>query len=289
MLDSMRGWPLILAALAACDPRPPPKELSPETEALFRTLETGTALEALEAAGDLAQVYDDSMLPRLEGVLRGDARARARGLQLIGDLKTEGSAKLLLEQLPDLLDAEAKDVPRMALSAAGLRRLRAATHPILDRLDRLDDKAVLRALGRIWERALDDAPLPRRAEIDRLSVFALVHRLAMTAASSEEACGAMLRVMTRDELDEFLEKHAAERFYARRFCDAAVRRRGFDPAKGARVHQALLRSPDAKLVASILASSPHPLPEEEVRRLLDDRRTMVRDAAAARLARSLKR
>ena len=93
----------------------------------------------------------------------------------------------------------------------------------------------------------------------------------------------MFRVMTRIELEEFLAQHAAETFYARRFAAKAAGGRGFDPEKGLRIHVALLENSDARLVASILASSPHPLPKEVVRRFLDDRRSPVREAAAARL------
>lgn len=253
-----------MANLLACSE----PQVAPEAEELFRTVETGKPLEALEASARLSKTFDDTMVPRLGRTL--DA-APLRGLQLVAELRTEGSAKLLLERLPKLLESKEPDVPRMAEVACGLRKLRGAT-PLL--LERLEDKAALRALGRVWERSLEDPPLPRKDEIDRLSTLMLVHKTAMGATTSLEAVEAMLRIQTREELDEFLGKHARDKFFARRYCDEAVRRKGFDPAKGARVHEALLASPDAELVAGILESSPFELKADAVRPLLkDDRAT----------------
>jgi hypothetical protein len=238
-----------------------------DADALFRKIETGTPRESLEASGALTGVFDDSMLPRLEMLI--DA-VPLRALQLLGDLKTDGSAKLLLRRLPQLLESKTPEVPRMAAVACGLRRLRGAT-PLL--LERTEDKSSLRALGRIWERGIDAPDLDRKDEIDRLSTLAIVHRIAMGATSSLEACEAMLKVMTRTELDDFLEKHARDKFYARRYVDEAVRKKGFNKEKGGRVHQALLGSPDADLVAGILTDSPFPLDREAVRTLIRDPRT----------------
>lgn len=265
---------LLLAALAQ-DPEP-----------LFRRMETGKPVEAMQATVQLARDWDDASLPRLERSL--EVRP-ARALLLVAELKTAATGRLLLRQLPELLDAGDPDTARMALAAAGLRRLRGATPALLDRFEKLDEAAALRALGRIWTRGLDDPPLERRHEIDRLTVLALSHRLAMGASSTLDACATMLSVMTREELDGFLEKHAGDRFFARSHVDQAVRRRGFDPAKGARVHAALLRNPDLELVASILGSSPHALPRKAIAALLDDRRKvagedLLCDFAAARLS-----
>jgi hypothetical protein len=255
---------------------------SQDVEPLFKAIETGTPLEALDASARLAKSFDDSMLPRLVKLL--DALP-LRALQLMGDLQTDGSAKLLLDRLPKLLESKEKDVPRMAEVACGLRKLRAAT-PIL--IERTEDKAALRALGRIWERSLDDPPLERKDEIGRLSALALVHRAAMGATSSLEACEAMLKAMTREEVDDFLSKHAKDKFYARRFCDEAVRKKGFDPKKGARIHEAFLGNPDADLVAAILETTPFELKADAVRALLkDERKTTdgraLRDLASKRL------
>lgn len=257
-------------------------QVAPEVEELFKAVETGKPMEALDASARLARAYDDAMLPRLARTL--DA-VPLRALQLIGDLGTEGSARLLLERLPKLLESKEADVPRMAQAACGLRKLRGAT-PLL--IERTGDKAALRALGRIWERALDDPPLPRKEEIERLTVLALVHKAAMGTGPSLEAVEAMLKIQARDELDDFLAKHAKDKFFARRFCDEAVRKRGFDPKKGARVHEALLGSPDPDLVAGILESTPYELAREAVRLLLKDARAThdgrkIRDLASKRL------
>lgn len=267
---------------AACTSSPPPEDLEP----LFAKVETGAAVEALAASAELAAQYDDAWLDRLGKLLD---RAPLRALPLIGDLTTDGSAKLLRERLPALLRSPVPGAPRAAAVAAGLRRLRPASEPILDLLERTGEPAALRALGRIWERTLADPPLAKADEVERLTVLAVLHRLSMGLDAAPEACEAMLRVMNHAELEDFLGKHAGERFRARRLCDQAVRRRGFDPGKGARIHEALLSSPDLELVAAILDSSPHALREPIVRGFLADRRpvregTLVCDAAAARLS-----
>jgi hypothetical protein len=253
-----------------------------DLEALFTQMESGSALESLEASQKLAGLYTDLSLPRLEQALQ---RSPARTLGLVGELKTEGSAKLLERRLKELLESKEEGVPRMAMVAAGLRKLRSATSEILERSP---DPAALRALGRIWEQKAGEEPLGRKDEIDRLTVLALVHRLSMGPGASVESCEAMLRTMTPAELDGFLGKHAGDLFPSRGILDRAVRRKDFDPAKGARVHEALLASPDAELVAQILKSSPFRLSEPAVRaRLKDDRPAgdgkTVGDYAARRL------
>jgi len=263
---------LLVLTLAACSTVP-----VDDLEPLFLTLESGAAAEAFEASEKLASLYDDKRLSRLEKALEV---APTRTLQLIGDLFTEGSAKLLLDRLPGLLESKEAEVVRMAIITAGLRTLRGAT-PLL--LGRAEEPVVLRTLGRIWAQPLDAPPLPRRDEIDRLTVLALSHRQAMSGSSSVEACEAMFAVITRAELADFLGKHAAEKFYSRRLWDEAARRRGFDPGKGLLIHEALLSNPDVALVAAILESSPFPLREELVRGFLKDER--LRDVAAKRLKR----
>jgi hypothetical protein len=279
MTTARSSLPLLLAfaACAAGDP-----QVAPETEELFKAVETAKPMEALDASARLARAFDDSMLLRLARTL--DA-VPLRALQLIGELQTDGSARLLLERLPGLLASKEADVPRMAQVACGLRKLRGAT-PLL--IERTGDKAALRALGRIWERGLDDPPLPRAEEIGRLTVLALVHKAAMGTTPSLEAVEAMLKIQARDELDDYLAKHAKDKFFARRFCDEAVRKRGFDPKKGARVHEALLASPDPDLVAGILETSPFDLAPQAVRALLKDERARhdgrkLRDLASKRL------
>ncbi len=278
-----RFSPILLLA-AACS-SPPPR---PDAEPLFRAIETGNPMEAMKATDELARAWDDALLPRLRAAL--DA-APVRALHLAGQLSTPGSAKLLLERLPMLLDAREAEAARMALVAAGLRRLEEATGPILDRFEKLDGHAAFRALGRIWERKLDDAPLPRDREIRRLAVLALVHRWGMEPDPLPEACEAMLKAMTRPELEGFLAKHAKDRFPSRRTVAEVAGRRGFDPAKGARVHEALLASPDADLVAALLEGSPHSLRAELVGPLVEDKRSTrdgrpLRELAARRLERA---
>ena len=271
---------LLLLALSACSHTSTAEEVEP----YFHAVETGTAAEAMVAGEKLAAAYDDTHLPRLEKAL--DAKP-ARALQLIGDLSSDGSAKLLLSRLPYLLESKDTEIARMGAVVAGLRRLKPATAALLHHSE---ESAVLRALGRIWEQDLDSHALPREEEIDRLTVFAGVHHQAMGANPTVEACEAMLSVMTAAELTDFLGKHAADKFPARRLCDEAVRRPGFDADKGLQVHEALLRSPDVSLVAGILETSPFPLSDHAVQELLKDDRTVkegirLGDVAAKRLKR----
>jgi hypothetical protein len=273
-----RSGLLLILALSACTHASSAEEVEP----LFLTVENGNAVQALSASEKLVAAYDDSHLPRLEKTLEAKP---VRALQLLSELSTEGSARLLLSRLSYLLESKDPEVGRMAAVAAGLRRLKAATAALLHHPE---DPAVVRALGRIWEQDLDAGPLPREEEIDRLTVLAVVHRQTMGADPGVESCEAMLLVMNGAELTDFLKKHAADKFYARRLCDEAVRRPGFDPDKGLRIHEALLQSPDVGFVAGILESSPFPLHEDLVKGFLGDDRTVregvrLRDIAAARL------
>lgn len=276
----MRATALALLLLASCAQSSTREELEP----LFHDLENGSAVEAMAATEKLVAVYDDPHLPRLEKAL--DAKP-VRALQLLSELSSDGSAKLLLGRLSYLLESKEPDVARMAAVAAGLRRLKGATQALLHHPE---DPAAIRALGRIWEQDLDEGPLPREEEIERLTVLAVVHRQSMGGSPTVESCEAMLSVMTGAELADFLNKHAADKFHARRACDEAVRRSGFDADKGLRVHEAMLKNPDVQFVAGILETSPFPLSEDAVRALLGDKRT-VREGvtlgavAAARLKR----
>jgi hypothetical protein len=266
--------------LAACAHSAPKEDVEP----LFRTLESGSPAEALAASEKLVAAYDDSELPRLAKAL--DA-APVRTLMLIGELSTEGSGKLLVDHLAYLLESKDREVARMAAVAAGLRRLKGATEALLHHPE---EPFVIRALGRIWAQPLDAPALPRAEEIDRLTVLAIAHRQAMGPASTLEACEAMLSVMTSSEFADFLSKHAGDKFHARRLCEEAARRPGFDAEKGLQLHEALLANPDAELVATILSGSPFPLRDELVRGLLQDQRTIstgekLGELAAKRLKR----
>src|SRR5262245_38679729 len=255
-----------------------------DVEPLFHTLETGSVAEAMAASDKLAAIYEDADVARLEKSL--DA-APVRTLTLMGELATEGSAKLLLDRLSYLLESKDRETARMAAVTAGLRRLKGATAALLHHPE---EPPVIRALGRIWAQTLDAPALPRAEEIDRLTVLAVAHRQTMSPGGTLEACEAMLMVMIESELADFLAKHAADRFLARHLCDDAVRRPGFDAEKGLRVHEALLSSPDAGLVAGILTNSPFPLRAELVEAFLKDPRTTTNgvklsDVAAKRLNR----
>ena len=270
---------LLLLALAACSSAP-----REDVEPLFKALESGTAAEAMTAGEKLATVYEDADLPRLTKAL--DA-APVRTLQLIGELSTDGSAKLLLDRLSYLLESKDHEAARMAAVVAGLRRLKDATTALLHHPE---EAAVIRALGRIWAQGVDAPPLPRTEEIDRLTVFAVAHRQAMGASATVEACEAMLAVMTERELTDFLGKHAGDKFASRRLVDEAVRRPGFDLEKATHIHEALLSNPDVALVASILETSPFPIRDELVRGFLKDERKTEKGVtlgalAAKRLAR----
>ena len=117
---------------------------------------------------------------------------------LIGELSTEGSAKLLVDRLSYLLESKDREIARMAAVSAGLRRLKEAHRSLLHHPE---EPAVIRALGRIWAQSLDAPALPRAEEIDRLTVLAVAHRQAMGPAPTLEACETMLSVMTSSELD----------------------------------------------------------------------------------------
>jgi hypothetical protein len=247
-------------------------------EPLFRTLETGSVVDAMAASEKLASIYEDSDLPRLVKAL--DA-APVRTLTLIGELTTDGSAKLLLDRLSYLLESKDPETARMAAVTSGLRRLKGATATLLHHPE---EAAVIRSLGRIWAQTLDAPALPRGEEIDRLTVFAVTHRLTMSPGGTLEAVEAMLSVMIESELADFLAKHAGDRFLARHLCDDAVRRPGFDSEKGLRVHEALLSSPDAGLVAAILATSPFPLRAELVQGFLKDARTTANGVKLSEVA-----
>jgi hypothetical protein len=273
-MTTARSSFLLVLTLAACSSAPPRENLEP----LFHALESGTAAEAMTAGEKLATLYEDSELPRLEKAL--DA-APVRTLQLIGELSTDGSAKLFLNHLSYLLESKDPEAARMAAVTAGLRRLKAATASLLHHPE---EPAVVRALGRIWAQTLEASPLPRAEEIDRLTVLAVAHRQAMGPASTLESCEATLSVMTESELGDFLGKHSADKFYSRHLCDEAVRRPGFDAEKGLRIHEALLSSPDAGLVGAILETSPFPLREELVRGFLKDDRAARKGVSLSEVA-----
>jgi hypothetical protein len=285
LVPVIRGF--LALSLAACSAAPTSAENLAKAEPHFRALEAGSAEQAFLAIEDLTASWDDAWIPRLERTLAGPPRGAVLALDLIGHLTTAATARLLESRLPALLDSPA--LAGRAAVAAGLRGLKTSTLPLLEYYDKAEDAAALRALGRIWAQRLEAPPLPRRDEIDRLAVLRLVHRRAMGADPLPEAVEAMLRIMTREELEKFLSTYVPVKAATAGRCDAAVRRRDFDPVKGARIHEAFLSSPDLALVAEILATSPHRLREPLVAGFLDDRRDaggglLLCDAAARRLS-----
>src|SRR6185295_13139158 len=204
MTTARFSLPLILTLVACASG---PRE---DVEPLFHALETGSVAEAMAAGEKLASIYEDADLPRLEKAL--DA-APVRTLTLIGELTTDGSAKLLLDRISYLLESKDRETARMAAVTAGLRRLKGATAALLHHPE---EAPVIRALGRIWAQTLEAPALPRAEEIDRLTVLAVAHRQTMSVGGTLEACEAMLAVMIEPELADFLAKHSRDSFAARR-------------------------------------------------------------------------
>lgn len=225
-------------------------------------------------------------LPVIEALLT-DARPerRMRGI-LITRLSTSAETlELLQKHAGSLLDPANPQLAGVAVGAMGYRRAKGATEAILAYCEAKDDSAALRALGRIWEGVKDD-PL-------RTAVLVVAHAAAMSPASAEglageEATGAMLRVMTDDELGEFITKWVPESFGSRQHVVKVAGAKDFNSARGRRIHEAFLKSPDPALAITILWSSPHKLDAAVVNPLLDDERVTesgakVCDYAAARL------
>ncbi len=254
-------------------------------DALFLVLERDKTPEnALAAIAGLAPLLSADDLPKLDALLGGADPTRV--LILLRQARLGGAVPLLEKHAAELLASKA--AARVALGTLGALRVRGATQPVLDYLGSDDDDAAYKALGRLWEQKLDAPALAREDERTRLTVLIHVVRPAMVGGDGA-ACDAMLRIMTRAELDELLAKNAKDRFKARAAMAEACARESFDAKKGAMVHAALLANPDADVVAFILWSSPHVL---DVRVLLGDERAAklrgqpdarVCDYAAARL------
>jgi len=250
-------------------------------DALFLVVEREGAAHSFAAISALAPLLAADDLPRLDAMLASKDPNRA--LVLLRVARFAAASPLLAKHAKRLLSG--REIAKVALGTIGTLRARAATDAILEYLDAdfADEDDAFKALGRLWEQKTDAPALAREDEHARLKVLLLVHGVAMKAPSLA-SCGALVRVMTAAELDEFLAKHATDRFPARGAVTDACFERGFDPRKGARVHQALLASPDADLVALILWTSPYKL--DVWNRLDDDRaakQARVCDYAAARL------
>ena len=205
---------------------------------------------------------------------------RMRGLLIVRLSTSPESLELLPRYATALLDTATPKVAKVALGAMSYRRARGTTEAILAYYEATDEPAALRALGRIWEGGGEN-PL-------RTAVLVVAHSLAMSPAATAESADAMLRVMTDAELDEFLAKWVPETFVSRELVVAAAGDKGFDRARGRKIHEAFLKSPDANVVTGILWSTPHKLGAAAVSTLLDDERVTkngvkVCDHAAARL------
>ena len=314
----MRQLPAValLLVLAACGsppqatPEAPPEAPASSAEAVLEKLRAGEAPNALrydknplwtaEISAALAEdrpwksdadafaaiVYfaaqaGPDQVPVVEAFLTDTKpERRMRGL-LITRLSPAGEMLDLLQRYAaPLLDPASRDVAGVALGALGYRRVRGATEVILTYYEATDDPAALRALGRIWEGGGDD-PL-------RTTILLVAHKLTMGPAASAASADTLLRVMTDDELGEFLAKWAPETFPSREFVIAAAGAKGFGAARGRQIHEAFLKNPDPAVATTILWSSPHKLDAAAVSQLLDDDRVAasggkVCDYAAARL------
>ncbi len=249
-------------------------------DALFQLLEPFHGAEhAFQAVTALSLLLTSEDVPALRKLL--DSKDPRRAILLIRQARFAPASLMLLDQARLFLTFKG-DTPKVTLGALGALRLRDSTQAILDYLDRddADFRTAMRALGRIWEQKLDTAPLEPKDEHRRLTVLALAHGLGMRA-DDKDALEAMLRVMTSKELDEFLAKHAKDKFSARGQVAAVCEEQAFDAKKGALVHRALLANADGDLVALILWSSPHAL--APVRLLDDTRGAKLRGVPEARL------
>lgn len=255
------------------------------------TAEIGTALaedrpwkspaDAFAAIAYFAANAGADQVPLIETLLTDPKPdRRMRGLLIVRFSTTQETLELLPRYATALLDAGTPEVAKVALGVMSYRRARGATEAILGYYETTDNPAALSALGRIWEGAGDD-PL-------RTAVHLVAHTLTMGAAGSPESADALLRVMNDAELAEFLAKWVPERFASRELVIAAAGEKGFDRARGRKIHEAFLKSPDPALATTILWRSPHKLDPAAVSALLDDDRVAasgakVCDYAAARL------
>ena len=256
---------------------------------LFLVMEREKPMIAFAAIQMLSSQLTADHLPRLEGYLTGTDNAIVGSAVLLMAEARFGGA--LLEKHAAMLLAK-KGLARPTLHAIGQCRARGATEAVLDYYAKSDDAACVKCIGKLWEQRSDAKPLEKKDETTRLIVLILLHPLATGPSCNKESVDAMLRVMTMTELNDFLDKHAKALFVSRQLVANAAVDRVFDKAKGAKIHAALLESPDAQLVASILWTSPHKL---DAKPLLTNEKvvkgadwpegTKVCEIAAVRLAR----
>jgi hypothetical protein len=261
-------------------------------EALFVLVEKEGKEVAIDAVFALAALLDEKLFPRVEKLLDGERKARLRALMLLTQCRMPAAAKLLEKRA--LLDAKDSELSGVALAAIGACRARGTHEAVLDYFEKTGEDAALKALGRIWETKLSAPALERADEIRRLTALVPLQKLAMSGASTELYCDAMLRVLSKAEFEKFLKDFAGERFYARRIFVLAAGAEGFDKEKGRALHSAFLANPDPGTVARILYASRFELPLDKVGPLLENAKdadieelpkgTRVCDLAAWRLA-----
>ena len=256
---------------------------------------TGDAYFAVFALADLA---DSTLLRQMEEDLPwAEPPLLTRFLDLLARCPKPQAARLVRLLAPFLLNADEIALSKSALGALATHRVQAATSRILDLWtdsddDRLSDRC-LRALGWIWDTPMDAPPDPEHEEL-RLQALLAAHRITMSGAATEDSCTALLRIMNQGEFEDFLGKHAGDRFPQRRLFAKVSAEPTFDRQKGGALHTALLGSPDVDLVAELLLTSPHTLPVERIADFLSDDRlvekedypenTTLAECAAVRLA-----
>jgi hypothetical protein len=303
--------PALLLIAAACGSTPDPQETSAEApDAVVMKLRDGEAPATLkndknpawlveigkaltedrpwksdaDAFGALlhfATHAGPAEIPAIEALLADPKPAqRMRGLLILRLSPGTETRELLERRAAGVLDPSSRDVAAVALGAMGYRKARGATEAILNYLDATDEPAALAALGRIWEGAGEDAL--------RTAVLLVAHSQAMSPSGTTESVGALLRVMTDAELEDFIAKWVPERFGSRAHVVAVAGDKQFNRARGRRLHEAFLKSPDADLVVTILWTSPHRLDAAAVKPLLANEAATeggarVCDYAAARL------
>lgn len=236
-------------------------------EAVLSLLDHATVKIAYAAVFALAALLDEKLLGALEPKLDADRDVQIRALTVLAEARLPAAAPLV-EKRTSLLDPADRERSKAMLRAAAACRARRAHDAVMAYYEKTEDDQAVRALGRMWERKLDAAPLERAEEIPRLSALLLARRLALGGATNETFCDAMLRILAKDEFAKFLADFAGERFFARRVVAAAAMSRGFDRAKGTRLVEAFLANPDPGLVAQILVRSPWELPKGRLAALL---------------------
>lgn len=249
-----------------------------DADALLALLSHSSVKVAYAAAFGLAPLLDQTLLPDLEKKLEGTEEVQIRTLTVLVESRVATAGAILTKRLA-WLDADRPERAKALLRALAACRVRAAHEAVLAYYEKTEDDLAVKALGRIWETKLDAPLLERSDEIRRLSTLLLVRRLALSGATNETFCDALLRLLTKEEFEKFLADYSAESFFARRVIVAAALARGFDRTKGMRLAESFLASPDAGLVGQILVNSPYELPREKLAVLLDQTKDAKIDAA----------